>query len=64
MAITTSIIEDAGQAPKRVRTEEGTIEEKPVQELIDADRYSQTKQAAGAVPWGLRIARVKNRGTV
>lgn len=64
MTISQTDIEDAGKDPKRVRTEEGTVEERSVQELIDADRYGQTKAAADAVPWGLRIARVKPGGTV
>jgi len=59
MAIEDSDIEALGQTPKRVRTEEGTVEERSVQELIDADRYAKTKTAVDAVPWGMRIARSK-----
>lgn len=64
MAISTTNIEDSAKSPQRVRTDEGTIQEKGVQELIDADRYANAKTAVDAVPWGLRIARGKPAGTV
>lgn len=63
MAITEINVEDLSKAPKRVRTEEGTVEEKPVEEMIQADRYNAAKQAT-AVPWGLRMARIKPGGTI
>lgn len=59
MAISGTDIENLAETPKRVRTEEGTVEERSVQELIDADRYTNQKTAVNAVPWGLRIARSK-----
>jgi len=64
MAITSTEIDDSAKSPKRVRTDEGTVEEKSVQELIDADRYNKATSAVDAVPWGLRIARGKPGGTV
>jgi len=64
MAITTTDIDDAGKEPKRVRTDEGTVEEKSIGDLIAADRYSNAKATAGAVPWGISIARGKPQGTV
>ena len=64
MTIEDSDIEDAGKAPRRVRTDEGTVEEKSVQELIDADRYGQDRKASAKVPWGMRVARTRPGGTV
>ena len=64
MTISQTDVEDAGKGPKRVRTDEGYVEERPVDELIKADQYAATKAAQGAVPWGLRIARTKPPGTV
>lgn len=63
MAIEETNIEEQALAPKRVRTDEGTVEERPISELIEADRYNKAA-AATAVPWGLKIARVKPGGTV
>lgn len=51
-------------APKRVRTEEGTVEERSVDELIKADQYLKSQEALDAVPWGIRVARTKPGGTV
>lgn len=52
----------AANNPKRMRTEEGSIEERSVNELIAADRYNAAKSSASAVPWGLRIARTQPAG--
>lgn len=47
--------------PKRVRTEEGSVQERSVDELIKADRYDNAKKAS-SVPWGMRIARTQPGG--
>tara|TARA_R110000803_G_scaffold3285_6_gene11214 strand:- start:13986 stop:14186 length:201 start_codon:yes stop_codon:yes gene_type:complete len=57
-------ITTAAARAQKIRTEEGTIEEKPVGEIIDADRYVASKSASGAVPWGLRFAISKPGGTI
>jgi len=64
MAITEDEISDAGEAPLRVKTDEGYIEERPIHELVRADQYSNTKGAGDAVPWGIRCARIKPGGSV
>lgn len=47
-------------SPKRVRTVEGTVEERPIQEVIDADRYLAAKCAGNQnAPWGVRMARTR-----
>lgn len=63
MAIDESTIEDAAQDPLRVRNDEGMVEERPIDDLIKADRYSAAKQATARVPWGLRMARTQPAGT-
>ena len=64
MAISQTDLEDKANEPKRVRTDEGSLEERSVEELIKADQFSNTKGAVTAVPWGLRIARSRPNGTV
>lgn len=56
----TSIdIISAANSPQRVRTVEGTVEERSLKDLIAADQYQQSKNASDAPPWGIRIARTK-----
>lgn len=57
--ITPLQIADLARAPRRTRTVEGTVEERSVNELIAADRYLAQQAALDAVPWGIRIAKVK-----
>ena len=56
-------IEELALAPKRTLTEEGTVEERSVQELIEADKYVKSTTAIEAVPWGMRIARTRPGST-
>lgn len=63
MTIEPEDIEDLAATPKRVRTDEGTVEERSVDELVKADRYAKQK-AANAVPWGMRIAKIKPQGNI
>jgi hypothetical protein len=60
---TTIDILTAAQNPIRIRTDEGTVEERPIDDLIKADRYLASKQAQSASPFGLRIARMQPPGT-
>lgn len=62
MAITQTEIEDKAKEPKKVRTDEGFVEERSVDELIKADKYKNA-QAVMRVPWGLSIARTKPNST-
>lgn len=64
MAITDSDIEAAGKGPKRVTTDEGTVEERSIDELIKADQYASTKSVGDEPLHGLRISRFKPRGAV
>lgn len=64
MTISQSDIEDLAKSPKRVRTEEGAVEERSVDDLIKADQYGNLSSASDKPPWGIRFAKTKPRGTV
>lgn len=63
MTIEPEDIEAKAQEPKRLRNDEGSVEERSVEELIQADVYAKNA-AASSVPWGMSIARTKPGGTV
>jgi hypothetical protein len=60
-------LEELLTAPAWTKTEEASVGERPVDELIQADRYLkevQTRTAnADATPWGMRVARTIPGGT-
>lgn len=53
----------AAQAPKRSRTEEGSVEERSIDELIKADQYLKGQAVPDTVPWGIRMARIRYGST-
>jgi hypothetical protein len=55
---------DIMNAPKVTKTEEGTVVERSVEELIKADAYLQNKASADNVPWGIRVARIQPGDTL
>lgn len=56
--------EDTAATPKRVTTDEGTVEERPVSEAIEAEQYEASKSAPTTPLFGLRMARFKPGGAV
>jgi hypothetical protein len=62
--ITIDDIMALAKSPRRVRTVEGTVEERSVREMILADQYQSAKAASGDIPWGMRIAVTKPGSTV
>lgn len=64
MSLESEQIEELATAPKKTVTTEGSVEERPVKDIIAADQYLAGKTAGNAVPWGMRVARVKPGGTV
>tara|TARA_Y100000310_G_scaffold278675_1_gene297257 strand:- start:438 stop:632 length:195 start_codon:yes stop_codon:yes gene_type:complete len=62
MAISNDDIEDAGKGPKEVQTDEGTVKERPIDDLIKADQHSQNKQATSQPLHGLKVSRFKPGG--
>ncbi len=61
--ITDDQLADLGTAPLKARTDEGTVEERPVDDIIRARRELQQGNVDGT-PWGIKFARVKPGGTV
>lgn len=61
MPLTEEQLTEAALRPKRTTTDEGTVEEHSLKDLL------AVKNQAGAAetpPWGMRIAKTKPRGTV
>ena len=63
MTIESSDIETLAGRPRKLVGDEGSIEEKSVDELIKADTYSKAASAT-APPFGLRVAKAKPFGPV
>jgi len=61
MPLNADTIAELATAPKRTKTAEGMVEERSIDELIKADQY--TNSNPNAVPWGMRIARVRPGST-
>ena len=64
MTISQNDIEDLGKSPRKVTTDEGTVTERSVDELIKADQYGSVKQVGDNPLHGLRISRCKPGGPV
>jgi hypothetical protein len=62
MAIEPEDIEELGTAPKKIVGDEGSVEERPIKELVEADRYAAGKRATGP-PYGMRISKIEKPGT-
>ena len=63
MALSDEDIQDKANDPKRVTGDEGTVEEKPVGEMVLADRYTKSRAATKA-PFGLTVTRIKSGGSI
>ncbi len=63
MALEEEEIDELAKAPKKVRTDEGLVEERDIDDIVKADQYNSGK-GANAVPWGMKVARTKPGGTV
>lgn len=58
----TTLLERA-MSPKRVTTDEGSVEERPVDDIIKAKNYDAAVAAEGPLH-GLRVSRCKPSGAV
>lgn len=54
----------AASGPKRMRTDEGSVEERSISDLLLANKAGALAAVQDTVPWGIRIARGKPGGTV
>lgn len=60
LAQTNAAIGDLVTSPQRVRTDEGTVEERPMEDVIRGDVYNRLDQPdMRKVPWGIAIAGVR-----
>ncbi len=57
--ITQADITNLAKTPRRVSNDEGTVEERAVAELIEADRYEASKQIGTRPPFGMTVARIR-----
>ena len=64
MSFTDSEFEELAKAPRKVETDEGTVTERSIKELIDADKHLNELNAPDEPLHGLRISRCKPRGAV
>lgn len=64
MAIDDAEIEELATSPKKTVTDEGSVEERPIDDVIKADQYVNAKQVGDDPLHGLRISRCKPAGPV
>lgn len=50
-------LESLATSPRRVRTDEGTIEERPAEDLIKLDVYNAQKDQAGTPLFGIAVGK-------
>lgn len=55
-------IAENARAPRRVRGDEGEVEEHPLKEQIEADRYLAAREATRNKRRGLRFTKLKPPG--
>jgi len=64
MTINKADIEEKSKGPARVTTDEGSVRERTIDELIKADKYNKAQEIGDAPLHGLRISRCKPGGPV
>jgi len=57
-------LEDNAVGPKRVRGDEGEVDQHPLQDQIEADKYIKGRDAADVQTVGLRFRQLQPPGTV
>jgi len=60
----TDALNSAAAGPKSVAGDAGRVESQPLPDLIQADRYVRSKDAASKPARGLRITKLTPPGTV
>lgn len=56
----TDAIKQAAQDPKSAQADGVRVESHPIKDLIEADRYTTTKAAAGGTRLPVRMARINS----
>jgi len=62
MTIDDADFEEKADSPKRVTTDEGTVEERSIDELIKADKYTNARSVGNGPLHGIRVSRCKPGG--
>jgi hypothetical protein len=62
MAITDAELQELATAPKRTTTDEGTVEERPISEVIEGQNKLQANDLGDVPLHGLRVSRCKPGG--
>ena len=57
-------IRDAAKAPAKASGDSGSVEQHPLKDQIEADRYLNSKKAAKAKGLGVRLGKLVPPGTV
>lgn len=55
-------ISDSASGPKRAQGDSGSVEQHPLKEVVEADRYLSSKDAAKRPDRGLRMSRLAPPG--
>jgi hypothetical protein len=63
MTIESDDIQELASAPQEIRGDEGTVKERPIDEVIKADQYIAAKNTADQPLRGLRVSRCRLPGT-
>jgi hypothetical protein len=63
MALSDEELDELGKAPKRSRTDEGSVEERSVDDLLKLKNYQEAAAAQAGAPYGMRIAKIRFPGT-
>jgi len=62
MAIDPTVLQELALAPEETRTDEGTVRERRLKDLIEFDQYLGNTTATESPLHGLRISRCKPAG--
>jgi hypothetical protein len=54
----TEVIEEAAQTPKSATQDGRSATARDIDELIKADQYTKSQQAAGKTGFGIRVAKI------
>lgn len=63
MAVDEDTIEDLVTSPERVTTDEGTVKERPIGDVIKGEVYVNQKAVSGKPPHGLFLSKIRYPGT-
>ena len=63
-SILDNAIEENATGPKRASDDAGSVEQHPLKDQIEADKYLAAKKAAQSKGLGIKLAKISPGGTV